>query len=706
MEALHNQPQHGHGGEDPRRAFDEQIKDDIDGPARRYIEVTDESSNDDIEVSEARRGYGGEDGQRASDDQIRDDVEGVAQRAIEGPRRVEEGEVPQEDVRMPQRGYGGEDGKYAADEPMRDDVEGAATRAAAGPRRVEEGEPTDKTNETHDDNEAAVEELADAIESGEVTEDEAAQKIAELMKQNVDLKEKVKSLEEQVATLMERLEKLDQMTDGATAEDEGATEQPEGENKGESKEVKSDGSPEAVAFTTEDQEALKKKLAEEDALAQEKGGDREDDTTQHETENTQERPPTAELQATRDRYAKLTAGDRLNYLGRIMKSNGPLSRAVKKIPGVEGLLDRLNNTSRSQVVEEARAEYEAALRALEVYGVQAAEDGNHTLEQIEQGRMLMQIREEHALTKAVHDYQMAAGKDHSKFSDWWVRNNGLGGKILKAGVVVGATLATGGAAGAIAAGFFGVAAAAGLAGAGVGALTGGGIAKHVTDRRARSFIDKERTRTVAEREMRQDRASMEAEREGGSEPRRAVENEAIPLSEVREPRRAIGPDWVGRVTNVVEARTNEIVKNNRMRMKAAVGLGAAAGGFAGAHVGDAVNAAMNSGGEHNIIDNPHPDEGTPPDQRYDQMLKGHEFKVESGHSVIKEIQQAAHANGHDISMNRAEDIYNHIYHNVGDKIIHGGPEYHGPTGDIRFGESGTYAWGKGILQQIVNMSGK
>lgn len=87
-------------------------------------------------------------------------------------------------------------------------------------------------------------------------------------------------------------------------------------------------------------------------------------------------------------------------------------------------------------------------------------------------------------------------------------------------------------------------------------------------------------------------------------------------------------------------------------------------------------------------------------------LEGNNFFVESGHGPIKEIQEAASANGHKISIGRAEDIYNQLYSQYGDKLTSGGPEYHGPTGDLRFGESGHYKWGNGVLDKIVTMSAK
>lgn len=85
-------------------------------------------------------------------------------------------------------------------------------------------------------------------------------------------------------------------------------------------------------------------------------------------------------------------------------------------------------------------------------------------------------------------------------------------------------------------------------------------------------------------------------------------------------------------------------------------------------------------------------------------LNGQEFNVESGHGPIKEIQDAARANGNNISLGRAEQIYNQLYGEYGDALTGGGPEYHGPTGDLRFGRPGTYNWGDGVLEKIVAMS--
>ena len=94
------------------------------------------------------------------------------------------------------------------------------------------------------------------------------------------------------------------------------------------------------------------------------------------------------------------------------------------------------------------------------------------------------------------------------------------------------------------------------------------------------------------------------------------------------------------------------------------------------------------------------------DAKAELNLKGNSFFVESGNGPIREIQQAAKLNGHDISIGRAEEIYDKLYDKYGDKLVSGGPEYHGPNGDLRFGESGKYKWGNGVLEKIVTMAAK
>ena len=716
MTSPENQPRRAYNDEHPMQAHEAQDGDERD-PGLRYIEVTDQSGT---EEHIALRGYGGGDGERADDAAVSDDVDGVARSVVAGPRRVEDGFIPEEQIQEPRKGYGGEDGRLSSGEPVRDDVRGSATREVAGPRRVEEGESTDEAKEINDDDEAAVavDELAEAIESGEVSHDEAAEKIAELMEQNDALKQQIAGLETQVAELsrltarlQETLDKLDQVTDGTepeakddsdplTDEEVVAT----GNSILEKLGHESDSS-EPDALTADEQAALQKRMEEEgDAEHENSAASAEQD----ETEITPEQYFNEQLVSTRDKYAELTANDRLSYLGRFMKSNGLLSRTVRRIPGVSGMLDGLNSSStKARALEEARSNYEIAMRELEEFATGTAEIEGKTIEEIRLGATLLQIREEHQLTLGIHDHQMKMGKDGNGFTGWWVRHNGVGGIIVKSGIVLGASLLTGGLAGGIAAGVFGAAAAAGIAGGAAGALTGGGIAKYVHDRRARSIIDKPLNRTVAERDRREDHARMFNERNGTPNERLAVTGDAIAAGEVREPRRAIGPDWVQRMTGVIEARTDEIVKQNRGEMARSIMMGASAGAAAGGFAGNWVDAALHPGAQHNLVNgqqatDAHPNEGTLPSDRYDQMLKGHHFNAERGSSVIREIQQAAQANGHPISMHDAGQIYNDIYHDVGDKIIHGGPEYHGPTGDIRFGHPGAYEWGKGVLDRIVS----
>lgn len=699
-----------------------------------------------------KRGYGGVEDPRRAEGELRDDVEGAAERSVAGPRREADDYEPARSADDPNNPSvedsgstarraiveGGDDAPYKIDvngrghrpsdsdragaflskyeedqiNSSRDQInDGAGVQSAAqeayqsaladGKSEAEANEAAQAVYDTHEKvatDSQAVEELADAIENGDVSDQEAARKIAELTSERDKLSAKVEALESEVAQLnaklSEVLEKLNQMTVGNESDEDEPLSDEEIADLADGIQKKLDeGSEEGPdqVLTAEQQAELNRRLAEEDATSRER-----------ENKLTPEQIAEMKLTETRNRYAELTAGDRLNVLGRFLKADTLVSKVVRKIPGTEWLIDKINNTSHAQNVEQARAEYENAVRELEKLAVNSADTEGMTIEEIQRARVRAQVQEELALTQQIHDIQMKSGRERNKFTDWWVRHNGIGGKIMKAGVVVGASLLTGGIAGGIAAGVFGAAAAAGIAGSVVGAGTGASIAKHVSDRRARSFTEKGGNVTVAAHEMDRDRSQLFQDLDNGSEPDRGIQGEAVATAEVREPRRAIGPDWVRRATGVIEARTDEIVKNNRRRMKTAIGLGAAAGGLAGNLVGNWVDSWTGAD------PGPPQDEPKVPDQPKDPEptpdLKGQEFFVEPGHGPIHEVEEALQANGINVPRARAEEIYNQLFKEFGDKMTQAGPEYHGPSGDLRFGNSEMYEWGKGVLERMVELA--
>lgn len=132
-------------------------------------------------------------------------------------------------------------------------------------------------------------------------------------------------------------------------------------------------------------------------------------------------------------------------------------------------------------------------------------------------------------------------------------------------------------------------------------------------------------------------------------------------------------------------------------------------------------------GDHDSASGAHPNEGSNSGRGYDStggkdsgpsggseknpgtaelVYKGRSFFVDPSNGPIKEIQQTAAINGHKISLNDASKIYEKVYAEYGDKMVSGGPTYHGPNGDLRFGESGNYKWGKGALKDIVTQAAK
>lgn len=253
------------------------------------------------------------------------------------------------------------------------------------------------------------------------------------------------------------------------------------------------------------------------------------------------------LQAAMEAYARETAKSRQGYFHHVF--------------GGKAL------TAAKEAYDEARVDY-----------LKAA--GDITLAQLT--HETVRVRQE--LEDRIAECRKEVSAKPNRFTNWWVRRKGVGGKIIKGAVIAG----TGVVIGSLSALMLPVvgAAAAGLA---AGGAAGFGIAHHVTKRRAKSLVDKDDTElTLADEEAvlhgnllkEQMDDVREADEEKGTADNIASE------SEIR--------DMVQHNSKDVEARTAETIRGNRRRVIGGAILGAA-GGVVGAGVTADILSALRHG---------------------------------------------------------------------------------------------------------------
>lgn len=278
----------------------------------------------------------------------------------------------------------------------------------------------------------------------------------------------------------------------------------------------------------------------------------------------------SKIQEAIDKYAEATAKNRNGYLGHFLHN----SKFLAKIPLVgkllKGAADKLNQAHDAKELGPARAEYREAMIAIQdeiKLQVMEAMKGQEETEIIEAARKLANdaaMQYEVALETKILGKRMELSGKTNRFVDWWVRNDSLGGKFKKAGIVVGTSLAAGA--------VIGLAGAPVILGSVAGAGIGAGVGAYISKKRASGQASKGAETTLAQKQGTED-ASRKA-----NYVKQQAETEGAFVD-------------IDELIGVTEDRTGDEKVGNRRRTKGLAAAGAAAGGV-GAGVGEAIRAGL------------------------------------------------------------------------------------------------------------------
>lgn len=223
------------------------------------------------------------------------------------------------------------------------------------------------------------------------------------------------------------------------------------------------------------------------------------------------------LNDSREAYAMLIAKDHQSLFGRFLQGDSKVGRFLEKLPFVKKLAQMANNFAENRRAKRNNADL-AVIR--EAYATNMAACVDHiinsigfdypdesftepwTKEQIENlqferaKRAELFIKEDISLESRIAHHRQEQSKDAGWFTNWWVRQTGVGGAITKAlvvgtaGAVAGAAVATAGLAGGlIATGAVMTGGVAAATSGAVGAFGGSMFGRSMNKRRANAKVD-------------------------------------------------------------------------------------------------------------------------------------------------------------------------------------------------------------------------
>lgn len=410
----------------------------------------------------------------------------------------------------------------------------------------------------------------------------------------------------------------------------------------------------------------------------------------------------------RNRYAQLTAKDRISYFGRFLQGDSGLTKLLRRIPGVARIADSINK-HQSRDKDAAQAEYEALVDGVLDRIVAETDDQHQKLAH----RRAWMINESLALEQTIADYTKESSKDAGAFTNWWMSQEGKRfGKAKKAAVI-----AVGSAATAALATVFLPSVMFGLAtGSLVGGITGGVVAHRVTKRRNNADVKVGRNAIMSH-------ADYEAAY--------SMNDQYDAITQSGDAMSAAG------MTTLVEEKSDSEMLRNRKRVGTAKGIGAAAGGLTGLGLGrlhelwdshsqaaadaqsalekaDAAREAAeakakalqeqlaqqaNGGAESGAGDfggNATDTSGAT------EALRGNSFTVENGSGFVKEWGQWANLNGHKIDSSTASELHKAVLEKFGPdgvidlKSLPTNAETYIQNSDLRIGAPGAAQWQPGV----------
>lgn len=391
----------------------------------------------------------------------------------------------------------------------------------------------------------------------------------------------------------------------------------------------------------------------------------------------------AALDQARDRYAERTAKGRESYIGHFLEGDSWLSKKLSKIGFVKNIAEKVN-ASKDAEHRQAREDYKQAVHEIQQYiydksleadpdDPEAVKEGLH-----EAGAYAMKSEADFQLKVAA--LQMESSGATNKFINWWVQQEGLGGKgrIKKALVI-----AAGGAAAGLIAGGLAVP----IAGIAAGIAAGAGTGLYVTKKRASGITEKGGTTTLAQ-------AQGEAE----------ISRKSQYAKEQLDSGNAVSID---EITKITEERTATEKERNLRRVKAAAsvaGLGATGGAAAGGAIREAVLNAFSAEAPAPEVVEPTPEAPAPtPEAPVAPELQGLNFDVQSGSGYTQELMEFAQANGHALTPDQSWQLHQDLMNQFGQDYINingGGNDIYVDGNDVRLTAPGSATWNDGVGQFV------
>ncbi len=255
----------------------------------------------------------------------------------------------------------------------------------------------------------------------------------------------------------------------------------------------------------------------------------------------------AELAVAEQNYAEQTAKSRKSYLGRLCQGRTRVGKIILKTPGVRGVVESLNKRLDTKA-QAAKVEYEHQFNELGARVADGLRQLGYSEEAVRGLAATGVIMRSAQLEQLILTERKMQSKETNKFVNWWVNAKDTKGKLKKAGIVAGAGAVTGLTAGLALPAYLALFA---------GGAAGGGIARHITRRRANAVgaDGKSLAYTQATQDQNQEhRLAYQAYQDGE-------------FARVED------------ITDHVEYRTADEMLGNRRRMKAAVAIGKGAAGL-------------------------------------------------------------------------------------------------------------------------------
>ena len=375
--------------------------------------------------------------------------------------------------------------------------------------------------------------------------------------------------------------------------------------------------------------------------------------------------------AAAEKYAQETAKHRNGYIGHFLHNSKYLAKITPLKKAAEWANERFGNGP----LLEAREAYHRSVHDIQTSIFDKFNNIEDTPESKEAMRVaigLEAVQRQFALESRIVAERTQQSNKTNKFVNWWTKQEGLKGNILR-GLVVGGTGV------AIGVGM-GLAATPPIAALLAGGAAGLAIVNHINKRRANS-VDAE-GQTLAERQSEEDRQKVEALR----------------LS--REPGQE---QWVEDLTSVVEDRTAAEKKGNRDDARRAASIGAA-GAILGSGIGSGIrDAIIDATNQQTIAPKSTAEPGgqpAAPEAPKAPEILGNSFNIEDGNGYINELMDFAGTNGHPLDAIQAEQLHNDLLANFGQQYSSMPTYVEGA--DVRLAAPGQAAWNPGVSEFVQN----